>query len=94
MHFAIVCLDKPDSHAVRTENRPAHVEHLKAHDSQILVAGPLLSDDGQTPVGSLLIMEFEDVDAARAFAESDPYNKAGLFKTVNICPYRKVFPEA
>jgi len=92
MQFAIVCLDKPDSLALRTQNRPAHLEHLKAHESQIMIAGPLLSDDGQAPVGSLLVMEFEDMDAARAFAEADPYAKAGLFKTVNICPYRKVFP--
>ena len=94
MQFAIVCLDKPDHLPVRMENRPAHVEHLKAHEAQILIAGPLLSDDGESPVGSLLIMEFADADAARAFAEADPYSKAGLFKSVNICPYRKTFPSA
>ncbi len=92
MQFAIVCLDKPDHLAVRMENRPAHVDHLKAYESHIVIAGPLLSDDGQSPVGSLLIMEFENADGARAFAEADPYAKAGLFKTVTICPYRKVLP--
>ncbi len=94
MHFAIVCLDKPDHGAVRTDNRPAHIEHLKAHEANILVAGPLLSDDGQSPVGSLLIMDFGNLEAAQKFASDDPYNKAGLFKTVNICPWRKVIPAA
>ena len=92
MQFAIVCLDKPDHLPVRVENRPAHLEHLKAHEAQILIAGPLLSDDGQSPVGSLLVMDFADTEAARKFAEADPYAKAGLFKVVNICPYRKVLP--
>jgi len=92
MQFAIVCLDKPDHLPVRLENRPAHLEHLKAHAAKILIAGPLLSDDGESPVGSLLIMDFADAEAARKFAEADPYAKAGLFKSVNICPYRKVLP--
>ena len=94
MHFAIVCIDKPDQGAVRAEHRPAHLEYLKSHEAQILTAGPLLSDDGKNPVGSLLILDFADLDAARKFAEGDPYNVAGLFKAVNICPWRKVFPSA
>jgi uncharacterized protein len=92
MHFAIVCLDKPGHGTVRAENRPAHLAHLKAHEAQILVAGPLLGDDGQAPVGSLLVMDFGDPEAARKFADDDPYAKAGLFQSVDIRPWRKVFP--
>lgn len=92
MHFAIVCLDKPDSAALRADTRPAHLDYLTAHADQVVVAGPLLSDDGQTPVGSLLIMEFADAQAARSFAEGDPYAEAGLFRNVTICPWRKVLP--
>lgn len=94
MHFAIVCTDKPESAALRKENRPAHLDYLKRYESQILAAGPLLADDGETPAGSLLLMEFPDIDAAHSFADGDPYNQAGLFKTVTICPWRKVFPDA
>ncbi|MFQ5774300.1 MAG: YciI family protein [Kiloniellaceae bacterium] len=92
MHFAITCIDRPDSGALRAENRPAHLDYLKAHLDRILVAGPMLSDDGQTPTGSLLIMDFADLAAARAFAAADPYNKAGLFENVTIRPWRKVLP--
>ncbi len=92
MHFAIVCLDKTDHGAVRADNRPAHLEHLKAHEAGILVAGPLLGKDGESPIGSLLIIEFEDLDAARKFADTDPYYKAGLFDTVSIAAWRKVIP--
>ena len=92
MHVAIICLDKPDRNPVRVENRPAHLEHLKAHKAQILAAGPLLGADGASPLGSLLIMEFDTLEAARNFANADPYAKAGLFQSVDIHPWRKVFP--
>ncbi len=54
--------------------------------------GPLLSEDGERPVGSLLIMAFDDQGQARAFAEGDPYAQAGLFESVTIRPFRKVLP--
>jgi hypothetical protein len=92
MHYAIICVDKPNSGAVRTDNRPAHLAYLEKHRPQILVTGPMLTDDGQTPCGSLLILDFQDLAAAKAFAAGDPYNQAGLFATVTIRPWRKVFP--
>jgi uncharacterized protein YciI len=45
-------------------------------------------------VGSLLVMEFADKQAAEDFAANDPYAKAGLFQSVAITPFRKVFPQA
>ena len=30
-------------------------------------------------------------DMARDFAENDPFNKAGLFETVSVTPWRKAF---
>ncbi len=92
MQFAIVCLDKPDHGHLRAENRPAHIDYLNANLGQMLLAGPFLSEDGERPVGSLLIMEFDEQDQARAFAEGDPYARAGLFESVTIRPFRKVLP--
>ncbi len=92
MQFAIVCLDKPDHGHLRAENRPAHIEYLNANLEHMLLAGPFLSEDGERPVGSLLIMEYDDQRQAQAFAEGDPYTKAGLFESVTIRPFRKVLP--
>lgn len=92
MQFAIVCLDKPDQGHLRAENRPAHIEYLNANLEHMLLAGPFLSEDGERPVGSLLIMEYDDQGQAQAFAEGDPYAKAGLFESVTIRPFRKVLP--
>ncbi|HEX2148120.1 MAG TPA: YciI family protein, partial [Pseudorhizobium sp.] len=59
------------------------------------MAGPFLDDEGK-PNGSLVIVEAEDMAAARALAEADPYYQAGLFEKVDVKPYNWVFnkPEA
>jgi len=92
MHFVIYCLDKPDHGHVRAENRPAHVEYLKASADKIVAAGPMLTDDGEGMNGSTLIMSFADRDEAEAWAAGDPYAKAGLFERVDIRAWKKVFP--
>ncbi len=92
MLFALTCLDHPNSLELRLANRPAHLDYLNAFLAQVIVAGPLLDDAGEKPVGSLLVMEFADRAAAEAFAAGDPYAKAGLFQSVSIRPYRKVLP--
>ncbi|MBO6518946.1 MAG: YciI family protein [Rhodospirillales bacterium] len=92
MHFVIYCLDKPDHAHVRADNRPAHVEYLKASAGKIVCAGPMLTDDGEGMIGSTLVMEFADRAEADAWAANDPYAKAGLFESVSIRPWKKVFP--
>ena len=91
MLFALYCLDKEGHAQVRADNREAHVAYLKAQSERILTAGPLLDDDASGMVGSLLILDLPDRDAARAFAADDPYAKAGLFRSVEIKPWKKVF---
>jgi uncharacterized protein YciI len=92
MHFVITCIDKPGQPDLRPANRGEHIEYLKRHADKILCAGPTLGAD-DVPNGSLLIMDFEDVQAAKDFAEGDPYNKAGVFESVGITPWKKVFPK-
>lgn len=92
MAFILECLDRPDSLPLRLANRPAHLAYIEAHLDLVIVAGPILADDGTTPVGSLLILADDSRDAVEAFAAADPYAKAGLFATVTIRPWRKVFP--
>jgi len=92
MIFAISCIDKADSTDVRMSNRDDHLAYLRAHDDQIIAAGPYLSDDGNVMRGSLLLMEFPDRHAAETFAAGDPFAKAGLFERVTIRPWRKSLP--
>jgi uncharacterized protein YciI len=94
MLFAIICVDKPDSGGLRSQNRPAHLDHLKRVETRIALAGPTLTEDRSRPTGSLLILDFESREEAEAFAAADPYNKAGVFESVTITPFKQVFPAA
>lgn len=97
MLFAFLCKDKPGHLNVRMETRPAHVEHLNRLDAEgrLKMAGPFLDAEGK-PSGSLMIVSAENLEAATAIADSDPYAKAGLFERVDIKPFNWVFknPEA
>jgi uncharacterized protein YciI len=85
--FVLTCLDKPDSLDLRLAVRPQHVAYLEGHRDIMRVAGPLLDDAG-APMGSVLLLEAPDREAAAAFAAEDPYAKAGLFESVTLRPWR------
>ena len=53
MLYVISCTDKPDHGAVRQENRPAHLDYLKAKGATLRLAGPYTADDGEAVLGSL-----------------------------------------
>ena len=88
MLFAITCLDKPDSLALRQATRAAHLEYAAQH--HVVFGGPLL-DGGGTPVGSLLVVEAASREDAERAAAADPYAKAGLFASVTLHGFRTVF---
>ena len=91
-YFAIHCIDKPDSADLRAATRAEHLKHIGKVIDSVLVAGPLLGLDG-APIGSLLIIDFADRKAAIQFAADDPYALAGLFASVAVTAWKKVFPE-
>lgn len=88
MFVALIAKDKPNAQAVRAENRPAHIEYLKSTDF-VAQAGPFLGADGGM-IGSLIILEVADMDAAQTWAGNDPYAKAGLFASVELIPWNRV----
>jgi hypothetical protein len=90
-YFAIHCIDKPDSGDLRAASRPAHLVHINSLGAGVLIAGPLLRPDGRA-MGSLLVIDFDDRDAAIAFANADPYHQAGLFESRSVTNWHKVLP--
>ncbi|MEE4348733.1 MAG: YciI family protein [Pacificimonas sp.] len=91
-HYAIHCIDKPHAGDLRAQTRETHLDHVRALGDKVLIGGPLLDDAG-APIGSLLVIDFEDRKAALTFAAEDPYAKAGLFASVAVTSWRQVFPE-
>ncbi|XDA98254.1 YciI family protein [Sulfitobacter sp. LCG007] len=89
MLVALVAKDKPGSLGVRQENRPAHLDYLKASAGTVHMAGPLIGDDGAM-IGSLVVLDVADMAAAEDWAAADPYARAGLFDEVTLTEWKKV----
>ena len=84
MLFTIHMLDRPGAEELREATGAAHREFVGRHLDQMYLGGPLLADDGRTAVGSLIVMDFPDREAAVAFIAEEPYNRAGLFESVTV----------
>lgn len=91
MLYAIICEDKADSEPLRKATRDNHLAYIGSFD--VRLAGPMLSDDGETMIGSIIMLDAENLAAAQAFAASDPYKLAGLFDNVTIRPFRQAIPQ-
>ncbi len=99
MLYAIIATDVEDSLQQRLQARPAHLERLKAlvEQGRLVLAGPHPTIDAEDPgeagfSGSLIVAEFDSLEAARAWAEADPYIEAGVYADVVVKPFKKVLP--
>jgi len=99
MLYAVISQDVENSLAKRASARPAHVERLNAlkDEGRLVIAGPHPAIDSEDPgdagfTGSLIIAEFDTLDAAQAWADADPYIAAGVYEKVVVKPYKKVLP--
>ncbi len=88
MRFALMTTDKPGALQVRLDNRDAHLAYI-TDTGVVEMAGPFLDDSDQM-CGSLIVLEVADLAAAQAWADNDPYAKAGLFSDVRIQAWKKV----
>lgn len=98
MYYVIVASDKPDSLEARLAARPDHVARLQAlrEEGRLLTAGPCPALDAEDPgsagyTGSVIIAEFESLNAAQHWADVDPYVHAGVYMDVAVKPFKQVF---
>jgi uncharacterized protein len=75
--FIVHCTDVPDSADLRAPLRLAHQEYLNGLGRQVIARGPLLTDDGETTIGSAFLIDVADRAAAEALIANEPYTKAG-----------------
>ena len=99
MFYALVGQDVPDSLERRLAARPAHLQRLQAlqQAGRLLLAGPFPNIDSNDPgtagfSGSLIVAEFATLADAQAWADADPYVAAGVYDSVSVKPFKKVFP--
>jgi len=79
--------------------RPEHLKRIQAlqEAGRLILAGPYPFIDSQDPgpagfSGSLIVAEFESLEAAQAWADADPYVSSGVYRKVTVKPFKKVLP--
>lgn len=99
MLYAVISQDVADSSLKRAQARPAHLDRLQAlkDAGRLVLAGPHPAIDSEDPgaagfTGSLVVAEFESLEAAQAWADADPYVAAGVYQGVTVKPFKKVLP--
>ena len=101
MFYAIISQDVTDSLEKRMSVRSDHIARLQAlqNEGRLLIAGPHPNIDSEDPgpagfSGSLIVAEFDSLQAAQSWADADPYIAAGVYEKVIVKPFKKVFPGA
>lgn len=99
LFYAIVGEDVAESLEKRLAARPAHLERLNQlkEEGRLLLAGPFPAIDSPNPgpagfSGSLIVAAFDSLEAARAWADADPYVAAGVYAHVSVKPFKRVLP--
>lgn len=90
MLFAIHCTDRPDSAALREANAAAHAAYMRTWVRAIVFGGPLLSEDRQTRLGTMVLVDMPERAAVDEFLADEPYHRAGLFARCEVHAYQLV----
>ena len=92
--FVLIARDLPDPER-RRETRPAHIRHMDGLEAagRVRYGGPLLNENTEV-VGSLIILEAENLEAAKEAFGRDPYVTNGVFDRYDVVETRQIYPKA
>jgi len=92
MLFIVYARDKASIMPTRAKFYRAHRQHLddaEKHELDVVTAGTLIGDDGETPCGSIFVIDAKDRSTVEAFTRSDPYDVNGVWESVEIHRYAR-----
>lgn len=90
MEFLCYHRDRPGSLPLRDELLEEHWSYMDQYEKEMIARGPTLADDGDTPTGSVHIVDLPDPAAARAFAFDEPNYQAGVYRDVLLRRWRNL----
>src|SRR6476659_1906630 len=90
MEFLCYHRDRPASLPLRDELGEEHWSYMDQYAKEMIARGPTLADDGDTPTGSVHILDLPDPAAARAFAFDEPNYQAGAYRDVLLRRWRNL----
>ena len=80
--------DRPGSVALRDKLLERHWAYMDRYAKELIARGPTFADDGDTPTGSVHIVDLPDPAAARTFAFDEPNYQAGVYRDVLLRRWR------
>jgi uncharacterized protein YciI len=89
MLWAISCVDKPNTAAIREKHLQAHRAHLQASKGILVLAGATQNDEGTAAIGSLFIVNVGSRAEAKKFSDGDAFTQNGVFASITITRMRK-----
>lgn len=99
MYYMITGTDVPNSLEKRLAVRPAHLARMQklVDEGRLLLAGPTPAIESEDPgpagfTGSLIVAEFDSMEAAQHWIEGDPYAETGVFDSISVKPFKRVLP--
>ncbi|MFD9325369.1 YciI family protein [Streptomyces sp. NPDC060065] len=90
MEFFCYHRDRPGSGKLRDELLEDHWSYMDGYAAEMIARGPTLADDGETPTGSVHILDLPDPATARAFAFDEPNYQAGAYRDVLLRRWRNL----
>jgi len=75
--------DNPGTDDKRAAARDAHMAYLHGTHEVVVLGGQLL-DGNDKRLGSCLIISAPDMATAQAWFAGEPFNKAGIFKSLKV----------
>jgi hypothetical protein len=88
MEFFCYHRDRPGSSALRHELLQEHWSYMDRYATEMIARGPTFASDGDTPTGSVHIVDLPDPAAARTFAFDEPNYQAGVYRDVLLRRWR------
>lgn len=96
MFFLMRCLHHKGQDLARDTHRLSHRAWVQSGGDGLaaVLIGSALVDDGGSSIGNFGILEAASLEEARAFAEGDPFNRAGIVASIELTRLPDTFQAA
>lgn len=96
MFFLMICHHHPGVDTLRDDLRPAHRDWVATGGGGLarVLTGSALWNDTGAGIGNFGILQADSEQAARAFAEGDPFAKGGVVRDITLTRLADTFQAA
>lgn len=87
--WTITAIDRPGALSTRMAHYDEHRAYLNQADIDIVMAGPMVDDDGETPTGSFFVVSCDTREEAASFNQGDPFHRNSVWGDIRITQFLK-----